>query len=96
MTKSLKSKLIFLMAVSLNLFSCDPFPTKEIYISDTQAKTCAEVKILKESPLEFGNASFVPIENCAVIYGFKQSKVGEVTAWIRRTQDNYKKNGGSQ
>lgn len=97
MKKSLKNKLIFLMAVSLNLMACDPFPAKEIYISDLQAKTCAEVKILKDNPLEFGDASYVAAENCAVIYGFKEEKVGEVTAWIKRSQENYnKKNGGSQ
>jgi hypothetical protein len=78
------------MAISLSLVGCDSFPAKEIYISDLIGKTCAEVKIIKENPLEFGEASFVDPSNCNVIYGFKEQNIGDVTDWIRRNQNKIK------
>lgn len=81
--KSLKLKLICLTA-SISLISCDKFPAKYIYIKSDDS--CSKVEIIKENPLEFGNGEILDKSECGTIYGFKETEVAGVTAWIRRNQ----------
>lgn len=80
--KSLSIKLILLMGV-VAISGCDPFPTKKIYI---RSETCAEIEIIKEDPLEFGNEKIISMNDCPTVYGFSESDAGGVADWVRRQQ----------
>ena len=72
------------MAILLSLSACDKFPAKNVFIRG--ANECVQLDIVKENPLEFGNKKIIAMQDCPIVYGFKEDDVGYVTDWIRRNQ----------